>query len=210
LLLALVLLVMAIVHWRDNGWASLVWLAMFVVTFAIRARYVLRSRTNIVVASRSHLKEKILLAVMFLTIMMLPLLQLATQAFSFADYQLPDWAIWIGVVSQLPFLWLFWRSHADLDRNWSPSLEVRRNHELVTTGIYAWMRHPMYAAIWIAALTQPLLIHNWIAGVLVIPACAALWFLRVPSEEAMMRETFGAAYDDYARRVGRLLPRPGH
>ena len=99
------------------------------------------------------------------------------------------------------------RSHADLGRNWSPGLEVRDAHELVTTGIYDRIRHPMYAAIWISALTQPLLIHNWIAGFLVIPAFAAMWFIRVPNEEAMMRARFGEAWDAYCARAGRLLPR---
>jgi protein-S-isoprenylcysteine O-methyltransferase Ste14 len=65
----------------------------------------------------------------------------------------------------------------------------------------------MYAAIWLAVLTQPLLIHNWIAGALVVPAFAVMWFLRVPREEALMRQTFGKAYDDYCVRTGRLLPR---
>ncbi|MGX9393962.1 protein-S-isoprenylcysteine O-methyltransferase (plasmid) [Nitrobacteraceae bacterium UC4446_H13] len=207
LLLSVVLLAVALMRWRDNGWSSLVWLTAFVITFSVRAPFVLRNRSNIVVASRSDPKEKALLGAMFLTMMALPLLHLATHVFAFADYQLPDWVTWIGAIAQLPFLWLFWRSHADLDRNWSPSLEVRKDHALVTTGIYAWMRHPMYAAIWIAALSQPLLIHNWIAGALVVPACAALWFLRVPNEEAMMRETFGATYSEYAKAVGRLLPR---
>ncbi|MGC4251382.1 MAG: isoprenylcysteine carboxylmethyltransferase family protein [Sphingobium sp.] len=59
-------------------------------------------------------------------------------------------------------------------------------------GIYARIRHPMYAAIWISTLAQPLLIHNWIAGALVVPAFTAMWFLRTPREEVMMRERFGA------------------
>ena len=139
--------------------------------------------------------------------MVLPLLYLATPFLAFTNYSLAAWATWTGTIAQLPFLWLFWRSHADLGRNWSPGLEVRQDHALVTSGVYAWTRHPMYVAIWMSALAQPLLIYNWIAGALVIPACAALWFVRVPNEEAMMRETFGAAYDDYAGKVGRLALR---
>ncbi|EAU68309.1 isoprenylcysteine carboxyl methyltransferase [Stigmatella aurantiaca DW4/3-1] len=65
----------------------------------------------------------------------------------------------------------------------------------------------MYASIWTSSLAQPVLIHNWIAGSLVIPAFAAMWFLRVPREEAMMRERFGATWDAYAQRAGRLLPK---
>ena len=64
----------------------------------------------------------------------------------------------------------------------------------------------MYVAIWLAVLIQPLLIHNVIAGALAIPAFAAMWTLRVPREEAMMRKQFGTRYDIYAARVGRLWP----
>lgn len=77
----------------------------------------------------------------------------------------------------------------------------------MTNGVYGRIRHPMYAAIWISTLAQPLLIHNWIAGFLVIPAFAAMWFLRVPNEEAMMRARFGDAWDAYCVRAGRLFPK---
>lgn len=206
-LLAFILLVLALLNWRDNGWGSLVWLAAFIAMFAIRTPYALRNRANVVVAARRDAGEKALLTAMFFAMMVLPLLHLATHLFALADYRLPEWATWVGALVQIPTLWLFWRSHADLDRNWSPGLEVRKDHVLVTGGVYARMRHPMYAAIWLFALAQPLLIHNWLAGGLVIPACAALWFLRVPKEEAMMRETFGASYDAYATKVNRLIPR---
>jgi protein-S-isoprenylcysteine O-methyltransferase Ste14 len=139
--------------------------------------------------------------------MLLPLLQLATGVFAFADYRLPNAATILGAVAQLPFLWLFWRSHADLGRNWSPGLEVRDDHGLVTNGIYRRIRNPMYAAIWISSLAQPLLIHNWIAGFLVVPCFAAMWFIRVPNEEAMMRQRFGEEWDAYCRKAGRLWPR---
>ncbi|MCC7267319.1 MAG: hypothetical protein IT546_08265 [Caulobacteraceae bacterium] len=50
------------------------------------------------------------------------------------------------------------------------------------------------------------MIHNWIGGFAVIPAFAAMWFIRVPREEAMMRQRFGAAWDAYVARSGRLAP----
>lgn len=207
LLLGLALLVLAVLRWRDNGWGALVWLAAFIVMCAIRTPHSLRNRANVVVDARKDMIESLLLGAMFAAMMVLPLVHLATGLFAFADYALPDWATWIGAVVQVPYLWLFWRSHADLGRNWSPGLEVRDVHELVTNGVYARIRHPMYAAIWISALTQPLLIHNWIAGFLIVPAFAAMWFIRVPNEEALMRQRFGGAWDAYCMRAGRLLPR---
>lgn len=207
MLLGIVLLVLAALRWRENGWGSLVWLLVMVAMFVIRTPHSLRNRANVVVDARKDGMEIALLAGMFLAMMVLPLLYLALGLFRFADYDMPEWATWIGALAQIPYLWLFWRSHADLGRNWSPGLEVREDHALVTNGVYGRIRNPMYAAIWISALAQPLLIHNWIAGFLVVPAFAAMWFIRVPNEEAMMRARFGAAWDAYCARAGRLFPK---
>ena len=204
---ALGLMLVALWRWREIGWGALVWLAAFVAMTAIRMPHSLRNRANIVVDARKDAIEKLLLSAMFLAMMLLPLTYLVTPLFRFADYILPDWATAIGAAVQVPFLWLFWRSHVDLGRNWSPGLEVREAHQLVTGGVYGRMRNPMYAAIWMSALAQPLLIHNWVAGALVVPAFAAMWFIRVPNEEALMRRRFGADWDAYCRRAGRLWPK---
>ena len=54
---------------------------------------------------------------------------------------------------------------------------------------------------------QPFFIHNWIAGWSGVLSFALMYFLRVSYEEAMMRDRFGALYDDYCERTGRLLPK---
>lgn len=204
--LSIVLLVVAVVRWPENGWAASLWLAAFLAMWVIRVPASMRVSGNRIVEARRGTSELFVLAAMFVTMMVLPLLYLSFGAFRFADYALPGWAAVAGAVLQVPFLWLFWRSHADLGRNWSPGLEVREGHELVVRGVYARIRHPMYAALWISVLAQPLLLQNWIAGALVVPAFAALWLLRVPQEEAMMRARFGAEYEAYAARTGRIWP----
>lgn len=202
----LVLIVIALWRWRDIGWSGIAWLAGFVAMTVIRLPHAARNRANSIHTARKGLDERLLLIAMFATMMALPLLHLAFGIFAFADYRLPAWATAAGALGLVPMLWLFWRSHADLGRNWSPGLEVRDGHGLVDHGVYAVWRHPMYVAIWLAVLTQPLLVHNWIAGVLAVPAFAAMWFLRVPQEEAMLREALGADYVAYCARVGRLWP----
>lgn len=61
-------------------------------------------------------------------------------------------------------VYLFWRSHADLGGMWSAHLEVRKEHRLITHGIYSRIRHPMYSAIFLITLAQAMVLTNWIAG----------------------------------------------
>ncbi|MBB4212212.1 protein-S-isoprenylcysteine O-methyltransferase Ste14 [Rhodothalassium salexigens DSM 2132] len=201
-------LVVAVVwRWQTIGWPGLVWLVGFVAMCAIRRPYARRVRGNRIVQAHKDLGEHVVLGAMFATMMILPLGHLATGLGGFADYPLPVWASGIGAALQIPFLWLFWRAHADLGRNWSPSLEVREDHGLVSDGVYARVRHPMYTAIALSCLAQALLIPNAIAGALAIPAFGLLWAVRVPREEAMLRRQFAGAYDAYAARTGALWPR---
>lgn len=112
----------------------------------------------------------------------------------------------LGIAAGAAFLWLFRRSHRDLGRNWSVSLELREGHKLVTGGVYAHVRHPMYASFFLWGIMQALLIANWFAGLAGLFAVALLYVLRTGREEAMMRSAFGAEYEAYAARTKRLLP----
>ncbi len=112
----------------------------------------------------------------------------------------------LGTLIGIAFLWLFRRSHKDLGKNWSVTLEVREGHQLVTGGVYAHVRHPMYASFLLWGITQALLIPNWIAGLAGLVAVMALYAVRQSREEAMMRDTFGADYDAYCARTKRLIP----
>ncbi|HYF65626.1 MAG TPA: protein-S-isoprenylcysteine O-methyltransferase [Herpetosiphonaceae bacterium] len=104
-------------------------------------------------------------------------------------------------------LWLFWRSHRDLGANWSPTLEIGERQSLVTRGVYRRVRHPMYASQLLWGLAQALLLPNRIAGWASLAAFVPLYRSRVPSEERMMEDHFGADYRAYCQRTGRLLPR---
>eukprot|EP00727_Mastigamoeba_balamuthi_P008358 m51a1_g4144 putative isoprenylcysteine carboxyl methyltransferase (212) ;mRNA; r:226108-226743 len=194
-------------------WPEAVYVVSFLSMTAIRSPYAARNRRNVSVSSRTDLMDSLVLGLMFATEMILPMTYVFalcllghTGPLSFADIAVPAWASAAAAALQVPFLWLFWRSHADLGLNWSAVLRVREGHSLVTSGVYAAVRHPMYAAIWLAALTQPLLVRNWIAGGAVVPAMAAMWLVRRPKEEAMMLEQFGKEYDDYCSCTPALIP----
>jgi protein-S-isoprenylcysteine O-methyltransferase Ste14 len=103
-------------------------------------------------------------------------------------------------------LWLFYRSHADLGTNWSITLELRREHRLITQGVYRGIRHPMYSALALYTVGQAVVIPNWVAGFSNVLAFAILLALRVGAEERMMAEQFGAEYTAYSARTKRFVP----
>jgi protein-S-isoprenylcysteine O-methyltransferase Ste14 len=178
-----------------------------VVQFGIRHHFIQRTKSEEKTVQQVDRTEKILLAAVLPAALLFPPLYCFTPLLSFADYYLPSSIRWAGAVIMVASLWLFLRSHIDLGRNWSVSLELRKDHQLVSHGVYRWVRHPMYASIWLWGLAQGMMLANWFAGWAVIPAFAAMYFVRTPREERLMCEEFGDDYREYARRTGRLFPR---
>jgi protein-S-isoprenylcysteine O-methyltransferase Ste14 len=180
-----------------------------IAEMAIRAPISQKQRKEAKSERRVTAQENIMLGLLFLAMFFLPLFYSATTWLDFANYSLPVWAGWLGVVLILLALLVFWRSHADLGLNWSPSLEIRTEHKLITKGIFGYIRHPMYASQWIWVIAQPLLLQNWIAGFLNLLVFIAFYTLRVRAEEKMMLDTFGDEYREYMNKTGDVFPKMG-
>lgn len=178
-----------------------------VVQFGIRHHFIQRTKAERKTVQQVDGIEKLLLAAVVPASLLLPPLYCFTPLLSFADYGLPSSVRWAGAGIMLGSLWLFLRSHLDLGQNWSVSLELREDHELVTHGVYRLVRHPMYTSIWLWGLAQGMMLGNWFAGWAVLPAFAAMYLIRTPREERLMREAFPDGYPEYAQRTGRLFPR---
>ncbi len=94
-----------------------------------------------------------------------------------------------------------------LGRNMASAAEVRPDTEIVTSGPFGLVRHPMYLSILLMWLGGALAILNAVLAVgfvLLIPA----FEMRARREEEMLSRHFGDAYAAYAKRVPRLMPRP--
>ena len=154
--------------------------------------------------------EKMLLLLQLFGMQILPLTYLFSNKLRFADYPLPRpgqiLTTVLGAISFGGAAYLLHRSHADLGSNWRAELQEQPDQTLITNGIYRIMRHPMYAAHWLWAIAQALLLPNWIAGPSFLVTFWPLYRHRVPREEEQMLETFGADYRDYSQKVGRLRP----
>ena len=190
-----------------NPWiAKAVVLAATVAILAIRAPHGRRSRSVKVAKSHKTPLETGLLVLAW-TGFLVPLIWIASPAFSFAEYPLRTGPLVAGVICFVIGLWLFYRSHADLGTNWSVTLEIREQHRLITQGVYRQIRHPMSSALALNAVGQALVIPNWVAGPANLIAFAVLFALRVGAEEKMMVQHFGDEYVAYMGRTKRLVPR---
>jgi protein-S-isoprenylcysteine O-methyltransferase Ste14 len=196
----------------DRTFKALYFLGML-AEIAIRLPHERRRRRERVAVDRVSGTERSLLGLMFLGMLLVPAVHALTPWLDRADYRLSPEAGGraggIGAVVLAVAVWLFWRSHADLGRNWSPSLQLREGHELVTEGVYRSIRHPMYVSQWVWGVAQALLLRNWISGWSGLVLFAPLCLSRVPREEQMMLDQYGEAYRAYMDRTGRVFPRLG-
>lgn len=186
---------------------KIMYVAFVVGTVVIRWPHQQRNKDNQIIKDEKTPLEKGLLFGVWLGMMLLPVVYIFTPLLSLANYTL-HWSLQVlGMLLSICSLWLFYRSHKDLGKNWSVSLEVRQNHTLITQGIYKSIRHPMYTAIWLWVIVQPLLLNNYIAGLSGLLSFSILYFLRVGQEESMMVEQFGEQYLDYKKKTNRLIPK---
>jgi protein-S-isoprenylcysteine O-methyltransferase Ste14 len=109
-----------------------------------------------------------------------------------------------AALTLLGCLFAIWARLA-LGTNWSGRPTVKTGHELITTGPYAWARHPIYTGILAAAIGTALADLQWrrVLGVAVIAAAIAL---KMRTEEKLMMQTFPDAYPPYRKRVKALIP----
>ena len=186
--------------------AKIIWMLSYVAWFAIRWPHQRRARQTPVAERRERTRDMVLMVCSTVGLGVAPILYVTVHAFRFADYPFRSWQAWLGTAVLIAAMVLFRRTHRDLGRSWSVTLEVRDQHRLVTHGIYERLRHPMYAAFWLWAVAQALLLPNWIAGFAGLVGFGTLFFGRVGYEERMMLETFGEEYRAYMGRTKRVVP----
>src|SRR5450432_3008487 len=187
--------------------SSVVFLAGLVVYVGIRAHFRRAARSQRTAVRRSSRGDMSLVILVGVCQVVLPLVFIFSSWLDRLNYVLPRTAQVAAGLPLLVGLWLFWRSHTDLGKSWSVTLELRESHRLVTAGVYRLIRHPMYASFFLLAIAQALLLANWLAGWSALAAVLLLYVVRVPTEEAMMLSAFGVEYQTYIERTGGIIPR---
>jgi protein-S-isoprenylcysteine O-methyltransferase Ste14 len=186
--------------------AKVIWGLGCLAYYIIRYPHQRRARKTPVADRHERVREQMLMAISYAGLFIVPLTYVLTGEPKFADYVFQPVCAWLGTLVLVFGMALLHRTHRDLGRAWSITLEVREQHALVTRGIYEKLRHPMYASFWLWAISQALLLPNWVAGLSGIVGFGTLFFARVGHEERMMLETFGDEYRAYMARTYRLIP----
>ena len=114
-------------------------------------------------------------------------------------------AAWSGVVLLAAGLAFSVWARVHLGTNWSGEVTVKQGHELIRSGPYAWVRHPIYTGL-ILALLGTAVTTNRVAAVLGMAIIVASFVLKLRAEEVFMRETFPVDYPRYRAEVPGLVP----
>ncbi len=193
----------------DNIFETL-FLFLLITTELIRLPYYVQSirqhHKHQIIHSETDLWDKFFFLFVIIGTWGATMFKIKTTWFSFADFStLPIMNV-LGFFIYLSGLILLVHSHRQMKRNWSPTIEINQQQELVTSGIYRWIRHPIYAAVWLMVIAQVLLINNFILGLTGVLSFSLLYNHRVLREEQMMAAHFGKEFAIYCATTGRLLP----
>jgi protein-S-isoprenylcysteine O-methyltransferase Ste14 len=112
---------------------------------------------------------------------------------------------WVGTAITAAGLGFSAWARVHLGRNWSATVTVKQNHELIRTGPYAIVRHPIYTGVLFGFIGTGLAIGQWRGAVAVVIVFVAFW-RKLRLEEQWMSETFGEDYRRYRARTKALVP----
>jgi protein-S-isoprenylcysteine O-methyltransferase Ste14 len=182
------------------------WMVGIVGWYVIRRPFERRAKAVHVVDNRRTAIDRLGLGAAVVGQGVIPGVYIATGMPAVAEYPARIWAVALGIVLFSCGLWLFRKTHKELGKNWSITLEIRDKHRLVDSGPYSLVRHPMYSSFLLLALGQMFLLSNWVVGLAGLLGFSALFYFRIGREERMMLETFGSSYGDYMKKTKRIIP----
>lgn len=182
--------------------------ALVIAKNIIRAYYKKRYKKTHAVTTREKHKprEKMIVWLVFFSLVVPGLMWLFTPWLSFGQFYLPDGFRIGGFIIGMFGMWLFYYVHKTLGDNWSPILEIRKEHNLVISGPYKYARHPMYSAMLLWLVSFVLITANWFYAITISLGLAIMFIIRIPDEEKLMIEEFGDQYKAYMNRTKRLIP----
>ena len=104
-----------------------------------------------------------------------------------------------------PRIRIFW-VFSNIGKNISETVLIKEGHELITSGPYRWIRHPLYSGALLLLFSISLVFEDWIIFGYSLIGLIAFRLLVIPEEEKQLLDAFGEEYECYQSRTGALLP----
>lgn len=120
---------------------------------------------------------------------------------------LPDWLRWTGLGIGIIVVPLIYQVFSTIGANISETILTKDSHQLVTTGIYTRIRHPLYMVAGLSLVSFSLLTANWFVSAMSTISIVLIVMVVVPKEEDQLILKFGDDYRDYQKRSGKVWPR---
>lgn len=196
----------------DETFYRILFVALYALFFSIRGYYRFakpkRDAPEIVHERKKFGKAEGVISFVILGFFGTVILYLLNQTW-FAWSQIstyPEFIRWIGVLLALSSVPLLWWIHKTLDRQYSPCLQIKESHLLITEGPYSRVRHPMYTVLNLFSFGVSLVTANFLIIGFALMVIISFPFV-ARKEEQMLLETFGEEYSEYMKRTGRFFPR---
>jgi protein-S-isoprenylcysteine O-methyltransferase Ste14 len=120
----------------------------------------------------------------------------------------PDqlWIAWVGsALCVAGVLFAIW-ARRTIGKDWSAEVQIKEGHELIRSGPYAHIRHPIYTGLLLATLGTALLIGEY-RGLIAVAMFLVGFTRKARKEESFLAAEFGPAFDEHRRHTGFFLPR---
>ena len=112
---------------------------------------------------------------------------------------------WTGVVLCIAGLIFCIWARFTLGRNWSGVVTLKGGHELITSGPYALVRHPIYTGL-LTMFVATVIVLGHVAGIIAMPFVFVSFWIKLRYEEKLMLKQFPERYAAYQKRVKRIIP----
>jgi protein-S-isoprenylcysteine O-methyltransferase Ste14 len=112
---------------------------------------------------------------------------------------------WTGVVLCIAGLAFCIWARFTLGRNWSGVVTLKGGHELINSGPYAFVRHPIYTGL-LTMFVATVIVLGHVAGIIAMPFVFVSFWIKLRHEEKLMLKQFPNEYAAYQQRVKRLIP----
>ena len=154
-------------------------------------------------APASRLLRLVLLCLMF-TLLLTDGLRVGWLAWRFIPDS--DWIRWIGIAVTGTGLALCVWARRHLGEYWSDKVALKVDHQLIRSGPYSLLRHPIYCGVLLGIAGTAFAIGEW-RGLVVLVVMTVNYWIKAAREDRILAVKFGAAFDEHRRRAGFLLPK---